>query len=204
MKPEHLENVDDFFHHFSTVWRRKWIVIASILLCLCVAIYHNSGLKPSYQASVTMLIDKETIKSPLSGEGKGFQYESWFSETMSFNTHFKLITSREVMERASKLLDGDLSYYENQSGASFDQPGLYKLIANAKETMGENLQLLFGDDRGEEKPLPEDVDAPIAGLLSSIITIEPVENTRLLNLIAKHHNPYLAQEWYADGGSVPV
>jgi polysaccharide biosynthesis transport protein len=194
MKTDQTENSNDFFHYFYALLRHKWIIITSTLICVCIAIYHNAGLKPVYVAQASMLIDKETIKSPLSGSGKDVRYESWFSETMSFNTHFKLITSREVMKRAARILGSNLESYENQVGEESQSASIYRYISELKEKIKGNIKVLLGKSDNEDEGKAPDEETVMWGLLKRIISIQPIENTRLLNLIAKHHNPNLTKD----------
>jgi succinoglycan biosynthesis transport protein ExoP len=58
---------------------------------------------PIYQSTATMIIDQEKYASPLTGQR--MEFESIYSQEMTFNTHFKLILSKAVIQRVIKALN---------------------------------------------------------------------------------------------------
>ena len=95
-------------------------------------------MKPVYRATASLVIDKEQTKSPLTGER--MDYEDYRSQTLTFNTHFKLITSRPVLEEVIRTLKLD------QKEKDIEARPWKKLIVQIKE----NIRILLN----KKRPIP--------------------------------------------------
>ncbi len=157
---------------------------------------HNARLTPIYQATATMIIDKESDKSPITGQRT--DYESYMSESMTFNTHFKLITGRPVMERVIQKLDLDPADLSPEQGEpSFAPVGAVRQwISQLKK----NVKLLLGRDKREPAPgepgavEPLDETTLLVQALQGMVQVEPIEETRLLRLKVFSPLPHMARE----------
>ena len=177
-RPTHLV---DYYH---VLLRHKWLIIASVLVTVSLAIWHNSRLIPIYRASTTLIIDKESMRSPLTGQR--MDYESYLSESMTFNTHFKLISSRPVLERVVRDLKLDQMDEKQKEERLAEVNPFRRHISQLKK----NIRLLMGHKEESHEPVDK-----ITGLIQSLramVNAEPVEETRLLNISVSNPDPLMA------------
>jgi uncharacterized protein involved in exopolysaccharide biosynthesis len=151
------------------------LIIVSLTLLLTFL------LKPVYKATTTMVIDKEQTASPLTGERLDF--ESYISQSLTFNTHFELITSRPVMERLIRELK--LDQMGREAGTSIGP--LQAFVSQFKK----NIHLLLG-----KEPEPQSAEEKLTQLIQKLrtkIKIDQVRDTRLLKVNVEDHDPVMAR-----------
>ena len=99
------EEFDDSIHiaeYLDIFYKRKIIITLIFLMILALSIVYTYRAVPVFQSTATMIIDKEQSSSPLTGIRT--EYESSHSESLTFNTYFKLILSEPVIQRVIKSL----------------------------------------------------------------------------------------------------
>ncbi|MGA1826080.1 MAG: polysaccharide biosynthesis tyrosine autokinase [bacterium] len=180
----------DYVH---LIRKRKWIVIACVFITVITVIIGNYTVVPVYQTTCQLIFDKEASRSPITGEDIDYlYYEAAFSEEIRFNTQTKIITSYAVLEdviKRLKLKDRD----QNKSEDSFLKASIMENIrtikALLKDYMGEKEQVqddvpaTFSDD------LPDLEMASMVDSLRSQIKVEPVVDTRLINITVTDESP---------------
>ncbi|MFH1479989.1 MAG: GumC family protein [Pseudomonadota bacterium] len=180
--PESYEASPHLQEYYHILTKHRWIIIISLILMVTLTLLYTFQMKPVYQATVTMVIEKEQSKSPLTGERMDF--EGYASEALTFNTHFKLITSRPVLERV--ITELKLDQIDSQEG--IEVSAWRELLSQFKE----NLRLLLGR---EEKILsPEEKLTQFTETLRKKVDIEQVRDTRLLRLNLEDHDPVMAMK----------
>lgn len=117
--------------YYYILTKHKSLIIASFVITVALTLFFTLLMKPVYKATATIVIEKQQSTSPLTGER--LDYESYVSQSLTFNTHFKLITSRAVLERVIKNLKLDR---EKELEISF----IKKLLSQFKR----NIRLLLG------------------------------------------------------------
>jgi succinoglycan biosynthesis transport protein ExoP len=173
----------DYYH---VLLRHRWTVVVCLLIMASLSIWHNARLIPIYRATSTLIIDKESMKSPLTGES--MDYESYLSESMTFNTHFKLIKSRPVLERVIRDLKIDQMNDKQKEERLADANPLKQHLSRFKK----NILLLLG--RKEESAEPVDKATGLVQSLGSMVNIEPIEDTRLVNINVSNADPVMARD----------
>jgi succinoglycan biosynthesis transport protein ExoP len=174
-------NVTEYYH---LILRHKWIIIAAVGISLMLASIRNARMTPIYQATATIIIDSGAKKAYLPND-RPF-YESYVSQTLTFNTHFQLIKSRPVIEKIIKKLNLD-EHLNNEKKEIEEINPIRKFFSQFKINIF--LQL------GKEKKMPVEEDK-LAGLVRSIqgmIGIEPIEDTRLLRINVMSPSPERAK-----------
>jgi len=183
-----------FTEYFRVVDRHKWAVFAFLSVFVLLALWHNSRLVPIYSATTTMIIDRET-KAPLPGQER--YYESYLSETLTFQTHFEMITSLPVLERVVEILELD------KKDTRQHQEEVEKVFPFRRyiSTFQKNLQAIWdrftpSDSRStsDDTAFSESSKVAIAKSLKGIITVEQVEETRLFNLTVTHTDSVMAKD----------
>ena len=167
--------------YFFILLKHKWIIIAACLITVSVSVYRNSGLIPIYQSTATIVIEGERRTSPISGQM--MNYEVFYSGALDFNTHFRLITSRPVLERAVKNLKLDQINTENLRKK--------KPRKTLLSTLKQNFNLLIGKKK-KTFPVVDRMSQLVASLKGKI-NIEHIENTRLLKITATDIDPVNAK-----------
>lgn len=164
--------------YYYILSKHKWIIIGSLILLVTLTMFFTFQMKPIYQSTATLVIDKEQSQSPLTGERTDF--ESYVSQSLTFNTHFKLVTSRQVLEEVIRRLKLD------GRDEDMDVSPWKKLLSQVKE----NILLLLD----QEKPLltPEEQLTETVAALQENLDIQEVRDTRLLKISVEDHDPTLA------------
>ena len=184
---EETINLAEYYH---LLLLHKWTILVSVVILVALSAWHNYRAVPIYRATSTLIIDKQSNRSPVTGQQT--DYESYMSESMTFNTHFKLITSREVMKKVVK----DLSL--DQERSPYDQAGIHEpsVLKRFLSRLKKNIKMLIaGKERQEEEEPPVlDKATRLAQGLSGMIQIEPVEETRLLQIHVLSPSPAFAKD----------
>jgi len=167
--------------YFYILLKHKWIIIAACLIAVSVSVYRNSGLIPMYQTTATIVIEGDRRTSPITGQM--MNYEVFYSGALDFNTHYRLITSRPVLERAVKNLKLDQI---NSEDLQKKKPR--KTILS---TLKQNFNLLIG--KKKKTYIVVDKMSQLVASLEGKIKIEHIENTRLLKITATDIDPVNAK-----------
>ncbi len=183
MQNDEATHLTDYYH---VLIRHKWTIVVSLVVVVGVVMWHNARLMPIYGASATLIIDKESTRSPLTGQQ--MDYETYLSESMTFNTHFKLILSRPVLERVVKNLKLDQMDGKQQEVKLGEISPLRQHLSRFKK----NIRLLLG--RKQKTLLPEDRMIGLVQSLRGMTKIEPIEETRLLYINVSNPDPVMARD----------
>ena len=176
-KPDISPHLAEYYYILS---KHKWMIIGSLIIMVTLTMFFTFRMKPVYQATATLVIDKEQSKSPLTGERMDF--ESYVSQSLTFNTHFKLITSRQVLEEVIRRLKLDRQDEDIEVGV------FKEILAQVKE----NIRLLL--DQEETVLTPEEQLTGTIETLNENVDIEEVRDTRLLKISVEDHDPALAMD----------
>jgi len=178
-KPEQTIHLSEYYF---ILLKHKSLIIASLVIMVTLTMLFTFMMKPVYRATASMVIEKQQSTSPLTGER--LDYESYVSQSLTFNTHFKLITSRPVLEKLIKDFELD------QPGKKQGLKGSYlkELLSRLKQ----NLSLLLGK---KKTPIPheEKLSRQVEGIKDKI-SIEEVRDTRILHLHVEDNDPALARD----------
>ena len=178
-EPEQSIHLTEYYH---ILVKHKLTIIISLVLLVTFTMLFTFQMKPVYQATATMVIEPEQNTSPLTGER--MDYGGYISQSLAFNTHFKLITSHPVLHKVIRTL-------------KLDQPDREEDIEvspwrELRSQFKKNIDLLLGR---EKKPLtPDERLEGIKGALKGKIEIEQVRDTLLLKVSVEDHNPVLARD----------
>jgi uncharacterized protein involved in exopolysaccharide biosynthesis len=167
----------DITEYYHLAIKHKWLIITCAAVGITIALWHNFQAKPVFQAVATLAMNNSQTKSPLTGEALGYDV---ISQTLAFQTHARLITSRPVLERVVRNLKLELRHPEQAD------PGIFHQLIF-------NIELLFGykpEPPSEKKP---DV-ASLANNLRGKINTAEIRDTLLMTVSANDYDPVMAQE----------
>lgn len=191
--------------YLNLIRKRKWILIACVFIGVVTAIIINHSIVPIFEASCQIIFEKDSNRAPLTGEDIEYVYyfESPFSEELTYNTQLKIITSYEVLKRVAERL-GLLERNNEKSDEFIKNVGFLSQFKSIVRENIENLKDFLKKYQGkafspkEKKPTnyPEDLpDQKISSLISALqgkISVNPVKDTRLVNITVKNTDPVLA------------
>jgi len=183
MNNEELEQSPHLAEYYYILSKHKWTIIASLIVMVTLTMIFTFRMEPVFRATATMVIENEQTKSPLTGER--LDYESYVSQSLTFNTHFKLITSRSVTQKVIKHLR--LDQLGREEGLKEANP-LKELLSQFKK----NIRLLLG--REEKFLTPEEKLLGLTEKVREKIDIEQVRDTRLLKVGVEDHDPVIARD----------
>ena len=165
--------------YLKIITKRKTLVCVFLLVTVSLTMLFSFLMKPVYEAASVMVIDKEQTASPITGEK--IDFGSYQSELLTFNTHFKLITSKPVITAVIRELKLDSGEGELEISP------LKSMIKRLKS----NIKLLF---KSAEKELtPEEKLAELITTIQESIDIKTTRETRLLTITVKNTDPQLAE-----------
>jgi len=153
---------------YSLVLRRRqrliWIVVG---VCVAIALLINILMRPVYQTTSVIEVRKDPGRSPLTGEQ--IAADQWQSDNIAVYTAAELITNRNLLREVVERLDREHLIpppmpWEKWFHHSGDGP------AGSAEA---------------------DMDAKIDWLVS-IVSIQPVRDTRLVDVVLEHDDPAAA------------
>lgn len=171
--------------YLMVLMKRKRLILLVFLLTVSATLFYTFASDPIYESSAKLIIDKESSSSPISGERT--DYDSYTSQTMSFNTSIKMIASTPVVERVISALKLDAE--NNDLEVNF----VREIIAQFKA----NIKLLLNSDEAGKFTPEEVANRKMQALIDTIkkkITVEQVRDTRLLNISVKDKDPELATD----------
>ncbi len=175
--------------YLRVIRKRRWIIIASVVVVAVTVMIGNLFMTPIYQATAKVIIDQEKRRSPLTGQIK--EYESYLSETLTFQTHFKLITSRPVREKVIERLE---TLYQDRTKTKKIPEGAFFAF---KKTIRKNLnqiKSLFSNILKVKKKNEKVSHRDPTLWLKSIVSVEQIQDTRLLNIRVYYPDPVFAQQ----------
>jgi len=177
----------DIHEYYRVVVKHKLLIIVSVLLCVLVVGWKTYTMDPVFRATALIAIDSSSMKSPLTGKAP---YESWFEQTSKFNTHARLLTSREVLEKVVDtlgLLDAPTKQVEEKSQ-------FWEFMKQLKDSIRikENIKVLLGRNKASNKPQSK-MDMAVQKVAGKIETNQ-LPDTILYEISAEDEDPLMARD----------
>jgi len=175
--------------------KRRRLIILAFVLALLAAGFYISLVTPVYQSSAMLILDKERTKSPITGEtldNSGY----WYSEQLTFDTSMAMIKTSAVLDEVVAALNlgaKDPEKVKEDLEISFIREWWEKIKANLKRLV----KSVLPKKEENTEPLPPAVEADLrdqslAGMVRSKIKVEPVRDTRLVEIKVRDKDPVMA------------
>ena len=178
---EYVQKKEIHLSDYLMVLRKhKILIIAFFVITVSTIMLFALLAKPIYKSTAKFIIDKESSSSLITGER--IDYESYISQSMTFNTHFELIKSMPVIH---KLID-TLKLADKKEVLEVNP---IKEIINQFKA---NIKLLFKIRNQELSPHEKRLN--LITTVQEKIKINKIKDTRLLTIDVKDKNPVLAAE----------
>ncbi|MEW6382138.1 MAG: GumC family protein [bacterium] len=183
----------------------KWLVFASLFITVTLVIIGNYTLTPIYEAQSQLVIDKDSSRSIVSGQELEYlDYESFLSESLTFNTQFKMVVSYPVLERVVRNLHLKERYQNQRApqagpGSSLRESILDNIIRLRETVKGflPSLGKTVDSRTGQPDISPEQEEKlEMIALVNSLkrkISAEQVTETRLVTITVSDEDPVWAQ-----------
>lgn len=165
--------------YYYVLRKHIWTVVASLVIIVTLTMLFTFLMKPVYRATATLAIEKERGRSPLTGDA--IDYESYLNQSITLNTHLKLITSRPIMKKVAGELNLDKE-------ADLEVSPWRELLSQFRK----NIKLLLG--REERFLSTEERLEALADALSKKTDIELIRDTILLKINVEDQDPVLARD----------
>jgi polysaccharide biosynthesis transport protein len=175
--------------YYYVMRKHSRLVLSVLLLIMILTALFTFSAKPVYRATAKILIDRESYRSPLTGQQT--DADGYMSQQMTFKTHFTMITSRPVLEKVADLINPT----EGQpDGGMTDKAFPDSFITTVMTNMGNLFSALFSSSHHKESSSQEEeLRTKMCQHLKSKIDIEEVKDTRLLNIHVEDHDPQVAR-----------
>ena len=171
--------------HFRDLWRivvkRKWVVLAVVLLALVTALVSTMMQTPIYRATITLKIERE---APKVVEFKGAIMPEEAGDIDFYRTQYELLKSRTLAERVVEQLN------LRKVGARQDIPQSGWLALMRRGTNpGES------EDRGDSaREGPSNPSRLAVGAFMGSIVVDPIRSSRLVRVHFDSPDPNLAAD----------
>ncbi len=190
----HEENFNEFMDDqidlrelLNVIINRKWVIITVFAIIVSTTIIHVFTADPIYKATVRLAIEKEnpnvvSIKEVMNLNASGNDY---------YQTQYKLIESRNVAGETIKRLD--LSNNEE-----FNPKPKDNFISNLKNSINEAAasvgSLMKKNSSDIQIHSIVDKDTALIPAVISRITVQPIRNSRLVDISFQSKKPSLAAQ----------
>ena len=166
--------------YIDILYKRKVLIASVFALILAITLFVTYTTVPVYQSTAVMIIDRAQESPSLTGQR--IDYESFYSQELTFNTHSRLILSKAVIQRVIKALKLDEETGANKK--ELEISSIKKIIKKLKH----NLKLLLNIKKKEPLTDNEKLNNLI-NVVRGKIVVEKVEDTRLLDITVKDIDP---------------
>ncbi len=188
---ESKEEQIDLRDYLRVMLKRRWTIITVFFIIVITVAIHTFTATPIYRATTRLIIEKEnpnvvSIEEVMAVDASGTDY---------YQTQYKIVESRAV---ARKVIDR-LHLRESEE---FSPKPKDDLISRIKRSVGETIQfwkdsiqsLLKTEKKGETgnpDSAEYDPDSALISAFISRIAVEPIRNSRLMDLSFEGKDPVL-------------
>ncbi|MBG0780472.1 MAG: aldo/keto reductase, partial [Desulfotignum balticum] len=170
--------------YLMVLMKRRTLIILVFILTVLATAFYSFSVAPVYESSARLILDKESSSSPITGERT--DYESYHSQTMTFNTSIKMIKSTPVIKAVIEALNLDAE--DKDLEVSFIRQWLSSLKTNIKLLIRrDDNQIPLSPEERQNRKMQE-----LIAKVQEKITVEQIRDTRLLNISVKDKDPELA------------
>jgi len=176
---------DDDAIHLRDLWRvivkRKWVVVAVLLIVLLTALVVTMMATPVYRASITLKIERDAAKV-VDFKGAPVVPEE-YGDIDFYRTQYELLKSRSLAERVVRQLD-----LKQRSATAPEK------AAPWWSEMWAGLFRRDGEAKDEAAEAPRDPEAAAVRSFMGSMTVEPIRNSRLVRVLFDSSDRRLAAD----------
>jgi len=171
--------------YYFMLRKRLWLILSVLFVTVLFTALYTFSMKPVYSATARIVIGKETKRSPLTGQY--LDYESFTSQKLTYQTHFKMVIARPVLEGVLSQVD--------LPDASLEQPWFTQVFHTMRSNAKRLLAKVLSSSPAKPLPVPPSslLGTKIARLRSKI-RVSEVPDTRLLSIQVEDQDPKTARD----------
>jgi len=191
MEQETTEQID-IRDYLRVIFKRRWEIITVFAIVVVSVMIHAYTATPVYKATSRLIIDKEnpnvmSIQEVMAVDASGTDY---------YQTQYKIVESRNVARTVIKRLNLD-------KNEEFGPRPRHSLVASLKRLVRKTLaacknamvSLLRTNESRASQPLEEhDPDYKLVSVFIDRIKVEPIRNSRLVDVSFEAKDPVLAAQ----------
>jgi succinoglycan biosynthesis transport protein ExoP len=183
----------DILEYYYLFKRRKYTILTVVLIVFIATVFYTLSIEPVYTASTKLLVERND-PNPLSQYSYRDYYDPEFQKTQT-----EIITSIPVSRRVVDLLNLEKEYTKYSTGEKKNLPMLTNLLTWGKDVYASVIKSMAienfseKDEKMDVKQLkPMSKRDMLASRISGGISVEAVEDSRILLISFTSHNPELA------------
>lgn len=158
---------------FSILWRRKWLIILSVLLTMSIALLLTLSAKSTYRANATIQIER---KGPEVVSFRKTENESDSLNGLFFHTSYKILKSRKLLSQVIEETNLQASLMGINNKPS--------MIASIKT----KIKALLGFPQSQKKSSSV-LAVDLTGALLQRLSINPISKTHLVEIYYEGNSP---------------
>ena len=184
--PQQMEEGIHLLDYWKIIVKRKWIILLCFVVTVVTAYFWTRRQVPLYQAQTTLEIDFDNANILPYRDFIGHNYPSLRFEYVQ--TQCAILQSKSLASRVAKALrlDGDPMFQKRQAGPASPPaaPGLASDLDSAEKG---------GDDESSTFAVPpEEEFSPWAGVVRGGLSVQPVKESQLIQIMYISPKPELA------------
>lgn len=163
--------------------KHRWLILSTLVAGLFAGLMYNETQTPIYVASTRIEFKSNT--NAFAG-GMGI-WSDWYTKEHELNTHFETLRSFEIMKRIAKRINLQDLLSRHRTPES--------RLLNLYQDVQEMLPSFSGSTPAQPPPAAQTPDDDwLAANLYGSVSVEPVKDTNLADVMISHHNPFVAAE----------
>ena len=166
--------------YLAGAYRHRYVAGSVFFVVILLALVHVHTTTPLFRAQSRIIVEVEDDQvSSLTGVLSG---ENFRDPAPYYQTQFRILTGRELARRTVKSLD--LAAVPEFNGSGATRTPLARTLEAVKASVG-----LGSEPAHHQGPVPE---AALVGNFQSRVSVEPVKNSRLVDITFVSANPEFA------------
>ncbi len=185
--PMFMEQEKHLSEYFFVLYQNRMLIGLFLAMSVLLMILITLNSTPLYSASAHLVVDDETIVSPITGQVT--EYETYYSQDLAFQTHMKLITSTPVIEKVIEDLKLDRIDPDKPRVNPFRL-----LLSQLKKSILDKLKPAYGEPASELVDPETKRKNQLIAVIQGKINISEIRNTRLLIITVTDTDQKLATD----------
>jgi capsular exopolysaccharide synthesis family protein len=180
------------FDRLNVVFRHRYLALGVVALVVLGSLLRTFTTTPLYRAQARLLIEIEDERTTtMAGTINAGNNESAEDPEPYYNTQYRILVGRELGRRVVQRLN--LTDVPEFNGRGPTPTALSSVIARMRESVTTSTRALLGKARPAVKPDAEILDeGSLANAFLSRVSIEPVQNSRLVDVNFVSADPHFA------------
>jgi succinoglycan biosynthesis transport protein ExoP len=180
--------------YLRVIYKRRWVATPAFLAVFALGAINSYRTTPLYRASTQILIEKDTPKvGDLSTIFQ--QQDGWYNDDF-YQTQYRILQSRSLSRRTAEAMK--LDTHPALAGATQPVRGPWTLRSALAATIGFAKSAIGVDTPQATPPAAsggeKDPYAQYAGVVQGALSVNPVRNSRLVEITMTSVNPQFAAE----------